>query len=94
MSAYVVFQGDVEDLDGYERYKLLAAKSVEEHGGTYLVRGGSWISLEGDPPPSRNVIICFPTMEAAQSWYSSETYVQARPLRQAASTGALYVIEG
>ncbi|MDP7067481.1 MAG: DUF1330 domain-containing protein [Acidimicrobiales bacterium] len=94
MSAYVVFQGDIEDLAGYEEYKILAAESVDAHGGTYLVRGGPWVSFEGEPPPSRNVIIRFPTMEAAQNWYNSESYAQARPLRQAASTGALYVIEG
>ena len=94
MSAYVVFQGDVVDVGLYERYKPLAAESVEQFGGSYLVRGGDWVAMEGAPPPTRNVIIQFPSLEAAQAWYSSVEYSTARPLRQKASTGSLFIIEG
>tara|TARA_B100001123_G_C15149615_1_gene962978 strand:+ start:760 stop:1044 length:285 start_codon:yes stop_codon:yes gene_type:complete len=94
MTAYVVFQGEVADAHLYEQYKPLAADSVERHGGSYLVRGGDWITMEGKEPPTRNVIIRFPSMEAAKAWYNSVEYSAARPLRQEASTGSLYIIEG
>ena len=94
MSAYVVFQGEIHDAEQYDQYKPLAAESVEKHGGSYLIRGGDWMALEGDAPPTRNVVIEFPSMEAAHAWYTSAQYSAARPLRQEASTGALCIIEG
>ena len=42
MSAYVIYQGDITDETAYEKYKGLASQAVENHGGTYLVRGGAW----------------------------------------------------
>ena len=48
MSAYVVFQGEINDAEQYDQYKPLAAESVEKHGGSYLIRGGDWVALEGD----------------------------------------------
>ena len=93
MTAYVVFQGEVTDAELYEKYKPLAADSVQKYGGSYLVRGGSWLAMEGEAPPARNVIIRFPSIEVAKAWYSSAEYAAARPLRQQASEGSLYIIE-
>ena len=93
MSAYVIYQGDITDETAYEKYKGLASQAVENHGGTYLVRGGAWTSLEGDEPPTRTVVIRFDSVEAAKQWYDSSEYVEARPLRQAASDGSLYIVE-
>ena len=93
MTAYAIFQGDITDADGYESYKPLAAQAVEEHGGTYLVRGGEYLPLEGPPPRSRTVILEFESMDAAKQWYESVTYSKARPIRQAASEGSLYLVE-
>ena len=93
MSAFVIYQGDVSDEVTYEEYKALASKTVEDHGGTYLVRGGSWTSLEGPTPPARTVVIRFDSVEAATQWYQSSDYGKARPIRQAASDGSLYIVE-
>ncbi len=94
MSAYVIYQGDVTDEVAYEEYKALASKTVGDHGGTYLVRGGSWTALEGDAPPARTVVIRFDSVEAAKEWYQGSEYGKARPIRQAASNGSLYIVEG
>ena len=37
MSAYVVFQGEINDAEQYDQYKPLAAESVEKHVGSYLI---------------------------------------------------------
>ena len=74
MTAYIIFQGDVTDPDRYETYKPLAAQSVAEHDGRYLVRGGLCVPLEGAAPRS--------------------SYSSARPIRQAASEGSMYLVEG
>ena len=94
MCAYVIFQGDVTNETLYEDYKKVASATVAHHGGVYLVRGGQFVSLEGKEPASRTVVIRFESIEAAQAWYNSADYSEARPIRQAASTGALYLVEG
>ena len=94
MTAYIIFQGDITDPDRYEAYKPLAAQSVAEHHGRYLVRGGGCVSLEGAAPRSRTVILEFDSMDAATQWYESSSYAEARPIRQAASEGSMYLIEG
>ena len=93
MTAYAILQADITDLDGYESYKPLAAASVAEYGGTYLLRGGDVVSLEGSPPRSRTVILEFESMDAAKRWYESASYSEARPIRQSASEGSLYLVE-
>ncbi|HIF66194.1 MAG TPA: DUF1330 domain-containing protein [Acidimicrobiia bacterium] len=94
MTAYIIFQGDITDPDRYEAYKPLAAESVAEHDGRYLVRGGECVSLEGAEPASRTVILEFKSMDAATRWYESSSYSKARPIRQAASEGSMYLVEG
>ena len=49
---------------------------------------------EGMQPFPRTVIVEFPDMEAARAWYESGDYQAIAPLRQAASTGTLFMIEG
>ena len=93
MTVYAILQADITDLDRYESYKPLAAASVAEHGGSYLVRGGNVVSLEGSPPRARTVILEFNSMDAAKRWYESASYSEARPIRQAASEGSLYLVE-
>ncbi len=94
VTAYVIFQGEITNPEDYEAYKPLAGASVESHGGKYLVRGGKFIALEGEAPSSRTVILQFDSMEAASSWYESSEYAAAKPIRQNASKGSLYIIEG
>ena len=94
MSAFVIAEIAISDPDGYEKYKPLAAASVEAHGGTYRVRGGAVESLEGPAVEARIAVLEFPDVEAAKRWYHSDEYGAARPLRHAASTGRMFLVEG
>ncbi|HAN07291.1 MAG TPA: hypothetical protein DCP89_02205 [Acidimicrobiaceae bacterium] len=94
VTAFVIFQGEITNPEDYETYKPLAGASVAAHGGTYLVRGGKFVHLEGEAPSSRTVILEFDSIEAASSWYESSDYAIAKPIRQKASEGSLYIIEG
>ena len=94
MAAYVIGEVEVTDTSAYEPYKALAAASIAAHGGTYLVRGGETESLEGAPPAGRVVVLEFPDLDAARSWYHSAQYQEALPVRQAASKGRLYLVDG
>ncbi len=93
MVAYLIAQVDVTDPKAYEAYRPLAAASIARHGGKYVVRGGKTEPLEGAPPP-RVIVLEFPTMEAARQFYHSPDYTEARKVRQSASTGQIFLVEG
>ena len=94
MPAYVIGEVEVLDPGAYEPYKPLAAASITAHGGRYLVRGGATESLEGAPVTGRVVVLEFADLDAARAWYRSAEYQEALPLRQAASKGRLFLVDG
>jgi uncharacterized protein (DUF1330 family) len=94
MTAYVIFDIDVHDPEGYEEYKKLAPAAVAKYGGKYIVRGGKTETLEGDWIPKRVVVLQFENSEQAKKWIDSEEYREARAMRHKASTAQIIVVEG
>ena len=94
MSAYVLVDVEVTDPEQYDRYRPLAAASVEQYGGRYVVRGGASEVLEGTRSPNRLVVIEFPDADAARRWYHSPEYGHARATREGAAIGSFIVVEG
>lgn len=94
MPAYVIAEVDVKDAEAYKLYADKAPGATLPAGGKYLVRGGKVECLEGTPPKSRVVVIEFETMQAARDFYHGKAYQQIIPLRQAASEGRLFLVEG
>jgi uncharacterized protein (DUF1330 family) len=94
MTAYVLVDVDVTDAGQYDRYRPLAAASVEQYGGRYLARGGASEVLEGDRVPNRLVVLEFPDIDAARRWYHSPEYTEAKATRDGAATGSFIVVEG
>ncbi len=94
MAAYVLIDVDVTDAEQYDRYRPLAAASVEQYGGRYLARGGASEVLEGDRVPNRLVVLEFPDIDAARRWYHSPEYGEAKATRDGAATGSFIVVEG
>lgn len=94
MPAYVVVDVQRTDLERAMRYSAASGPSVERHGGRFLARGGATRVLEGDWDPERLVIIGFDSAEAAQAWYNSEDYREARTIREGAGTWRMVVVDG
>jgi uncharacterized protein (DUF1330 family) len=94
MTAYVIADVQVTDSAAYEPYRPLAAASIAQFGGHFVVRGGAVELLEGEPLPERIVVIEFPNADAAPSRYHSEEYQRVSKIRQAASRGRLFLVEG
>jgi uncharacterized protein (DUF1330 family) len=92
--AYVLVDVDVTDAAQYDRYRPLAAASVEQYGGRYLARGGATEVFEGDRVPSRLVVLEFPDADAARHWYHSAEYQEAKTVREGAATGSFILVEG
>lgn len=94
MAAYVIAEIEVTDPATFDEYRPLAGSSVAQYGGTYVVRGGKTLSLEGGWNPGRIVVLQFDSVEAAQTWYDSPEYQKCLPLRLASSKGKSIIVEG
>lgn len=95
MSAYVIFQAEILDPEQYfGEYVGKAGASIASAGGRLIAGGGRTEALEGEPPMNHNVVVEFPSMDAALDWYRSEEYTQIRKLRANAASTRMYVVDG
>jgi uncharacterized protein (DUF1330 family) len=94
MPAYVLAEIDVLDAGRYERYKALAPAAIARYGGRYLARGGETVALEGDSKPGRVVLLEFPSLDAARSFYDSPEYRAAREAREGCAHVRLIAVAG
>lgn len=83
---------EVTDADSYMQYAKLATGCIEGHGGTFLVRSGKCVQLEGRAR-ARNVVARFPSLEAAVACYNSPEYQEALKFAKAAAERDLVVVE-
>ncbi len=94
MSAYVISELDVRDPVAIETYRTIAANSIAQCGGRYLVRNGAASVAEGEPPPKNIVVVEFPSMERLREWYASPEYAEALKVRRTALERRLIFVEG
>ncbi len=90
---YWVARIDVSDLEQYKKYVAANAAPFARFGAKFLVRGGAFEAPEG-MNRSRNVVIEFPSYQAALDCYKSPEYQAAIQLRLPASEGDVLIIEG
>jgi uncharacterized protein (DUF1330 family) len=95
MAAFVISEVEILDETVADQYRALAAASIEEHGGRYLVRGATPDAVEGEVSPRRRLVVVeFPDMDVARRWYASDSYAEALALRDRALTRRLLFVEG
>jgi uncharacterized protein (DUF1330 family) len=94
MPAYAISEVEARDAEGFESYRTIAAKSIAQYGGRYLVRGGAAEVAEGGPPPKTLIVVEFPSMERLREWYASPEYAEALKVRQTALDRRLIFVEG
>ena len=91
---YWIARVDVYDLDSYKKYVEHNAAAFKKYGAKFLTRGGKFELKEG-MARSRNVLIEFPTYQAAIDCYNSPEYKLALSFRGGViSNGDLVIIEG
>ncbi|MDM0047635.1 DUF1330 domain-containing protein [Variovorax sp. J22R115] len=90
---YWIARVDVSDPEQYKRYVAANAEPLRKYGAHFLVRAGRSESPEGISR-SRNVVIEFPSYEAALECLKSPEYQAAIKLRTSISTADLLIIEG
>jgi uncharacterized protein (DUF1330 family) len=91
--AYWIARVDVADAERYKAYVAANAKPFKTYGARFLVRAGRFENPEGSSR-SRNVVIEFPSYQAALDCWKSPEYQAAMALRQPVSSSDLVIIEG
>lgn len=92
--AYVIAEITVTDPAGYREYLAAISPIVEKFGGTYLVRGGKTIRVEGVEPSGRVVVIAFPSLSAARAFEEAPESLAAADIRHRTATSRIFVVEG
>ena len=90
---YWIGRVDISDPEKYKAYIAANAAPFSEYGARFLVRAGRFENPEGSSR-ARNVVIEFPSYQAALDCWSSPEYQQAIELRRPVSTIDLVIIEG
>lgn len=90
---YWIGRVDVNNEEGYKAYAAANAAIFKKYGAKYVIRGGKFECVEGQPR-SRNVVIEFPDYAAAMACYRSPEYQENIKRRLPHSVADLIVIEG
>ncbi len=90
---YWVARVEVTNPEAYKAYVAANAVAFKKFGAHFLVRSGQYENPEG-ASRARNVVIEFPSYQAALDCYHSPEYAAAIALRVGASTADIIIIEG
>lgn len=90
---YWIARVDVADAEQYQEYVRANAEPFRKYGARFLVRAGRHESPEGTSR-GRNVVLEFPSYQAAIDCWNSPEYAIAADLRRRASTADILIIEG
>ena len=95
MSAYVIGDINVTNLEVFAEYAGRVPASSGAYGCKYLVRGPDKCEpAEGVWNPKRFVLAEYRDVDTIKRWYYSDEYKKLTKLRQSASNGSLLVAEG
>ncbi|MCC6983352.1 MAG: DUF1330 domain-containing protein [Bauldia sp.] len=90
---YWIVRLDITDQEKYDAYRALNGAAFKRYGGYFLVRGGKFETLSGESR-SRNVVLEFPSYQAALDCYHSPEYARALEARGGGVVIDTVVIEG
>jgi uncharacterized protein (DUF1330 family) len=90
---YIIGRVDVTNPEAYLKYVAANGAPFAKFGARFLVRGGQHEAVEGEAR-SRNVVIEFPSYQAALDCYRSPEYAEAMAHRLGAAVADILVIEG
>jgi uncharacterized protein (DUF1330 family) len=89
---YWIAHVDVRDPERYKDYVSTAKPAFERYGARFLARGGAFEVLEGNGR-ARNVVIEFPSLQAARDCYNSAEYQAAKAIRQTVADAEMVIVE-
>jgi len=90
---YWIGRVDVSDPQEYQRYATANAVAYKKYGARFVIRAGRFETVEGQSR-ARNVVIEFPSYQAALDCWNSPEYQDAAKIRQPISIIDLIIVEG
>jgi uncharacterized protein (DUF1330 family) len=90
---YWIVRIDVSDPEVYGRYVKANAEPLGRFGAKFLVRGGKYEAVEGNSR-ARNVVVEFPSFQAALDCFKDPAYQAAKAIRDPVTEAEVVVIEG
>jgi uncharacterized protein (DUF1330 family) len=90
---YWIARVDVRDDNVYAKYRDANAIAFKKYGARFIIRGGKFENPEGSSR-ARNVVIEFPSYQAALDCWNSPEYKHAISIRAPISEGDIVIIEG
>lgn len=90
---YWVAHVDVHDTESYKDYVASNGVAFAKFGGRFLVRGGAFEAPVGRSR-QRNVVIEFPSYQAARDCFASPEYQAAKAKQKGGAEMDLLIIEG
>jgi uncharacterized protein (DUF1330 family) len=94
MPAYVIARLNTDNPALLKDYQAATPRVIEKFRGKFMARGGSTITLEGPAESRRIVIIEFPDLAAANTFYHSPEYAEARKLREGIAVVDIIAVDG
>lgn len=91
---YVIFTEQVNDAEAMGNYVQAVLPTIFAAGGSVVAAGPVESLLEGEWHGSQTVILEFPSVEAAHSWYDSSDYQAIIGQRHAAAESNAVIIGG
>jgi len=95
MPAYMIVTAKIRDRDAFiNGYGAAAAKLVAQFGGKYVLRGPGASLLEGDFGDGASMVISeWPDKAAAEAFWNSPEYAEAKKLREGIADCQVLLIE-
>lgn len=90
---YWIARVDVHDADSYKDYASSNGAAFAKYGGRFMVRGGAFENPVGTHR-QRNVVLEFPTYQAALDCWRSDEYQAARAKQRGGAEMDVVIIEG
>jgi len=90
---YWIAHVTISNPDQYKFYAEAAPIAFKKYGASILARGGKSQQMEGQGRP-RNVVIEFPSLQAAIDCYNSPEYQAAKAKRQGSGEAEIVLVEG
>ncbi len=90
---YWIAHVDVRDPERYKDYVATAKPAFERFGANFLARGGDYSVMEGNGR-ARNVVIEFPSKQAAIDCYNSPEYQAAKAIRVTVADADMVIVDG
>lgn len=92
MSSYIIVESNVLNSDKLKQYSALAAATLAQYGGEFIVKGQS-MALHGQSQFKNRAVIRFENEDSANRWYYSDEYQALAALRCQAIDSQFYLMK-